>query len=111
MWNGITSSVSGAVDRMKSAVGSAFNGLKSVAVGAWEGIKSGIRGAINGIIGMINDFIDGFNAPARALNNIPGVHAPMIGHIPALATGGTIMGSGMALVGEAGPELITKSGS
>lgn len=111
MWSGIVSSVSSAVDRMKSAIGSAFNGLKSIAVGAWDGIKSGIRSAINGIISMINHFIDGFNSPAKALNNIPGVHAPMIGHIPALATGGTIMGSGMALVGEAGPELISKSGS
>lgn len=111
MWSGIESSVSGAVNRMRSAVGSAFSGLRSVAVGAWEGIKSGIHSVINSIIGLVNHFIDGFNAPARALNKIPGVHAPSIGHIPALATGGTIMGSGMALVGEAGPELISKSGS
>lgn len=111
VWNGISSSVMGTIHGLVNGAGAAFGGLKSVVVGVWEGIKSGIRSVINGIVGMINHFIDGFNAPAKALNKVPGVHAPTIGHIPALATGGNLFGDGMALVGEAGPELISKSGS
>ena len=111
VWNGIRSTIVGIVDGIKNAVGNAFNGMKSIAVNAWEGIKSGIRNVINGIIVIINKFISGFNAPAKALNKIPGVSAPTISSIPMLATGGTVFGSGSAIVGEAGPELIQKSGS
>jgi TP901 family phage tail tape measure protein len=111
IWNGIKSGVVSVVNGLVNGVKSAFNGMKSAVIGAWNGIKSGIRTVINGIIGMINRFINAFNAPARALNKIPGVSAPLIPNVPMLATGGTIFGSGAAIVGEAGPELITKSGS
>ncbi|PED63968.1 phage tail tape measure protein [Priestia megaterium] len=111
VWNGIKSTTLNAIHSLVSGAGSAFTGLKSKILTIWNGIKSGMRSVINSIIGMVNRFINGFNAPAKALNKIPGVSAPVIGHIPALATGGTIMGSGHAIVGEAGPELISKSGS
>lgn len=111
IWSSISSSVSSTVSNLVGKVGGAFSGLKSTVVGAWEGIKSGIKSVINSIIGMVNKFIGGFNTPAKALNKIPGVDAPTIPKIPMLATGGTIFGSGQAIVGEAGPELVSKSGS
>lgn len=111
IWSSISSSVTSKVNSLVSGVKGAFNGLKSAVIGVWNGIKSGMKSVINGIISMVNKFIGGFNAPAKLLNKIPGVSAPTIPKIPALATGGTIFGNGQALVGEAGPELVSKSGS
>ncbi|MDP7981520.1 DUF2207 domain-containing protein, partial [Bacillus sp. WLY-B-L8] len=78
---------------------------------AWDGIKSGIKTTINFIIKMINKFIDGFNAPADALNKIPGVDAPKIPHVPMLEKGGHVLGDGQFIAGEKGPELFTKQGN
>ncbi|PHE70504.1 phage tail tape measure protein [Bacillus wiedmannii] len=111
IWTSITSAVKGQVNSLVNGVKSAFNGMKSSVLGVWNGIKSGMRTIINGIISMINKFIGGFNTPAKLLNKIPGVDAPTIPKIPMLATGGTIFGNGQAIVGEAGPELVSKSGS
>ncbi|MDT2304982.1 hypothetical protein P7H21_14940 [Paenibacillus larvae] len=76
-----------------------------------EGIKTGIKAVLNGIIWIINKFIDGFNLPAELLNKIPTVNALIIPIFPCLPKGGNVFGSGSAIVGEAGPELIEKSGS
>lgn len=111
VWNALKSTIMTPVNYIKDRVSSAFESLKSTAIGVWEGIKSGIRTAINGIIRIVNNFINGFNTPAKLLNKLPGVNAPIIPNIPLLATGGKLLGSGMAIVGEAGPELIEKSGS
>lgn len=111
IWDSISSTVTGTVTNLVDKVKGAFGGMKDTVVSVWEGMKSGIKTVINGIIGMVNSFIGGFNKPAKALNKIPGVSAPTIGKIPMLATGGTIFGNGQAIVGEAGPELVSKSGS
>ncbi|WLR44332.1 phage tail tape measure protein [Bacillus carboniphilus] len=111
LWNGLKTTISTPVDAIKDHVTSAFTGMKDTALGAWEGLKTGMKTVINGIIRMVNKFIDGFNTPAKLLNNIPKVNAPIIPNIPFLATGGHLFGSGAAIVGEAGPELLSKSGS
>lgn len=111
IWGSIKSTISGIVDKLTGGVKSAFNGMKEGVLGSWRSLKSGMATIINGIIKMINKFIDGFNTPATLLNKIPGVDAPKIPHVPMLATGGTIFGNGQAIVGEAGPELVSKSGS
>src|SRR5690606_41788047 len=89
----------------------------------WQGIVDIFSGVFNGIVAIakapINAIITGINAFIRGLNKIkipdwvPGVGGKGINipTIPHLATGGTIFGSGIAIVGEAGPELLQKSGS
>lgn len=111
IWSSITTSIRSKITSLVSGVKSAFTGMKSAVVGIWNGLKTGMKTVINGIIKMVNVFIKGFNTPAKLLNKIPGVKAPTIPNIPLLATGGTIFGSGQAIVGEAGPELVSKSGS
>ncbi|WP_257154746.1 phage tail protein [Bacillus cereus] len=111
VWNGLKDAIMTPVRWVTNAVSGAFNGMKSVVLGVWDGIKSGIRTAINGIIRMINKFIDGFNTPAELLNEIPGVSAPTIPHVPMLAKGGKPVGNGSFITGEAGPELFTKKGN
>ncbi|MEC2474538.1 hypothetical protein P4V32_28630, partial [Bacillus thuringiensis] len=44
-------------------------------------------------------------------NNIPGVSAPTIPHVPMLAKGGKPVGDGSFITGEKGPELFTKRGN
>ncbi|MDW8782011.1 DUF2207 domain-containing protein [Bacillus cereus] len=111
VWNGLKDTIMTPVRWVTNAVSGAFEGMKSAVLGVWDGIKSGIRTAINGIIRIINKFIDGFNTPAELLNNIPGVSAPTIPHVPMLAKGGKPVGDGSFITGEAGPELFTKKGN
>ncbi|WP_334313768.1 phage tail tape measure protein [Bacillus sp. BP-3] len=111
IWEGLKESIMTPVRWVTGAVSNAFEGMKSSVLGVWDGIKSGIKVVINGIIGVINNFIDGFNMPAKALNSIPGVNAPTISHIPMLAKGGRVNGDGQFIAGEAGAELITKRGN
>lgn len=54
-------------------------------------------------------FADGGTYLISGLNRIPGVNIGSIGQIPMLASGGTVW-SGSAIVGEAGPELLTVDG-
>ena len=91
--------------------------LGAVFTKIFNGIASVAKTVLNGVIGFINILIDGLNiflAPLRAI--IAGV-ASLIGkpvdfanikipNIPQLAKGGQI-DSGMAIVGEDGPELLT----
>ncbi|PGT20740.1 phage tail protein [Bacillus cereus] len=111
VWNGLKDAIMTPVRWVTNAVSGAFDGMKSAVLGVWDGIKSGIRTAINGIIRIINKFIDGFNTPAELLNEIPGVSAPTIPHVPMLATGGHVLGDGQFIAGEKGPELFMKQGN
>ncbi len=73
----------------------------------WDGIVDGIKEAINWIIGGINTFIRGLNK-VKVPDWVPGIGGKGINipQIPRLAKGGNIEQSGMALVGEAGPEVL-----
>ena len=59
---------------------------------------------------MVNGAIGGLNMLINGANKIPGVNIPEIGTIPYLAKGG-ILTQGSAIVGEAGPELLTMAGN
>lgn len=88
-----------------------FLKFKDTIVGIIEAIKEGIKKPINTIIGFINTLIDGINYVldnpiASAIGGIFGTGTPQIGKIPMLANGGTLS-SGSAIVGEAGPEVLT----
>lgn len=89
--------------------------------GALEGIAkapiNAIIGLLNGLIGAINWAIDGLNSLSFDVPDwVPGIggeswgfNIPSIPDIPYLAKGG-ILSRGSAVVGEAGPELLTLSG-
>ncbi|MFV2102806.1 phage tail tape measure protein [Micromonospora sp. LOL_024] len=71
----------------------------------FDPLKSGFKNAINWIIGRWNNLsftigggsVMGVGIPSVTLNTP---------NLPMLAAGGHILGSGMAIVGEAGPELV-----
>lgn len=102
----------------------AWQGLVDMFQGIVEGILGIVTSVANGIIGVLNTIIDGVNAVINALNTIQvdipdwvpgfggqsfGINIPNVGKIPYLAKGG-IVTQGSAIVGEAGPELLTVAG-
>lgn len=103
----------------------AWEGIKNVFGGIWDGMVGLAKGPINLIIGALNSLISGINFVIRGLNKIHfdipdwvpglggksfGISIGEIGKIPYLAKGG-ILYDGTALVGEAGPELLTMDGN
>lgn len=103
----------------------AWEGMKKTATAAWQGISSVAKGPINIMIGLMNSLIDAINIVIRGLNKINftvpdwvpgvggkswGINISQIGKIPLLAQGG-ILESGSAIVGEAGPELLSMMGN
>jgi TP901 family phage tail tape measure protein len=80
--------------------------ISSAVSGMWDGMKSAFRSAINWIISKWNSL--SFTLPSvrvPGIGTIGGatIHTP---NIPFLAHGGVIQQAGMAVVGEAGPELV-----
>lgn len=82
-----------------------------------------VKTPVNAMISLINGLINGVNTLISGINKISfdvpdwvpdiggktlGFNIPSIPNIPMLATGGTVI-SGSAIVGEAGPELLTVS--
>lgn len=81
----------------------AWNGVVEILTGLFGGLKTLLKAPINAVIGMINGIIGGFNK----LRSIAGKSE--VSKIPLLASGGVIT-KGSAVVGDAGPELLTMQG-
>jgi phage-related protein len=103
---------------MKSVFVAIWHTIHDVAVNTWHGISDVIRGVwstisgvvkagANVIIDSLNAVISGINTVINGANKLPGPDIPNIPSIPRLARGGEILGSGMALVGERGPEIVS----
>ena len=104
----ISEKISSAMDTVKEV----FETVKETILGIWEAIVGGVKEKINGVLLIVNGLIDGINGLSGKANGLLGAFGlsiPSIGHVPYLAQGGTLS-SGSAIVGEAGPELLTMSG-
>ncbi len=83
--------------------------VRTVFSGITSTIRSMVQGVINFFIGAINRLIGVINTAIRAYNRIPlAPDISTISPIPqvALAKGGIVTGPTIALVGEAGPEMV-----
>ena len=137
--NGFFASVKNIWDSIKQVFDGVIDFIRGVFTGdwqrAWEGVKEIFRGTfnafaslakvpINSVIALLNGAINGINMMIDALNSISfkipdwvpllggkefGLNLKHVGSIPYLASGG-ILSSGSAVVGEAGPELLTLTG-
>lgn len=122
----------GAVQSISSSVQSGFQSMYSVmeqGEGVWAGVKAGVKEMVIGIIDALQQQViavevaETAKALAQAplslgatLSAIPGIVAAVAPAITALegakaiiralADGGRIIGEGLALVGERGPELV-----
>lgn len=102
-WDSMSGFFRGIGNTISSAISGGLRGISSLASSAANSLIAPFRGAVNGIRGLWNSTIGGKGI------SIPG-WVPGIGGqswtVPMMATGGQIAGSGMAIVGEAGAELI-----
>jgi hypothetical protein len=114
LWNNIISPVAnwigGAIRNVGAVIGAVFGGIAGVVSGSFSSVHGIIRGVMNGVVNLINGAIGGLNTLIRAVNSIPGVSIPTIGRLPAFADGGTMGTTGLALVGERGPEIVKLPG-
>ena len=96
-------------DKIKQKVTDA----KDYVVGIFERIRDAAKEKINAVIDFVNSGIEAINNLIRKINDSAlgkffGINIGSIGTLPALAGGGSLA-SGSAIVGEAGPELLSMS--
>lgn len=127
VWTSISSILNGIIDFIRGVFTGdwqrAWQGITEILQGVVSGWVSFFKNAWNNIIKIVNSVIGGINGMIGKLNNISidvpddvpviggtnfGFDIPSIGTLPLLANGGTVL-SGSAIVGEAGPELLTVS--
>ena len=128
IWESIKQVFDGVIDFIRGVFTGdwqrAWEGVKEIFGGVFSGLATLAKAPINGIIALLNGAINGINMMIDALNGlhftIPswvpllggksfGLHLARVGSIPYLAKGG-ILSQGSAVVGEAGPELLTLTG-
>ena len=85
----------------------AWKGVANIFGGILDGIAAMAKAPINGMIGLSNGFLGGLNN-IKIPKWVPGVGGKSfsISTLPYLADGGHVL-NGQAIVGEAGPELLT----
>lgn len=91
-----------------------FTNVSNFVRDIFNGIVNFIRGPVNAIIDLVNGAIDGLNSIkvdipewARTFFGGASSFSLNIPNIPALAKGGLVTSPTMALIGEAGPEVVT----
>lgn len=113
IWEGVKETMNGVIDVIEGVFSGnweqAWEGVKEIFGGIFDTLYECATIPLNGIIDFLNAIIDGANWCIEKLNQIPGVNLDTIGDIPFLAKGGTVY-SGSAVVGDAGPEILTVAG-
>ena len=94
VWTTVKNIFVNAGQMVGSAVGGAFKSAVNAVLGTIENVVNGFIGMINGVIGMIN--------------KIPGVSLGSVGYVslPRLARGGIVDSPTVAMIGEAGKEVV-----
>lgn len=105
VWDGIVAYVRFQINSIVGIVHGIGAAISGAASGAFDGLKSAFTAAINFIIRKWNDLSFGlpdFDVMGQKVKGFR-LDTP---NIPLLATGGIVAGAGLAVVGEAGPELV-----
>lgn len=119
VWNSIRDTLNGVIDFVRGVFTGdwerAWNGVVEIFSGIFGGIVNAVRVPFRAVAGIINTIIDAVNSISIDIPDwvpvVGGAHFGLnIPHIPYLAEGG-IVRRGSAIVGEAGPELMTVLGN
>nr|DAP78339.1 MAG TPA: minor tail protein [Caudoviricetes sp.] len=133
-WNDVTSALSNVANWFGNIFGQAFNAVKnafssigSFFSGVWDTVKSifinagqmvgdavggAFSSAVNAVLGTIENIVNGFigmiNGVIGIINMLPGVSLGEIGYVnlPRLARGGIVDSPTVAMIGEAGKEVV-----
>lgn len=112
IWDSVKQVLDGIIDFIRGVFTGdwerAWTGVKEIFGGIFDGLAAVAKVPLNAIIGLVNMAISGINGVIRTVNKLPNVNIGEIGNIPYLAKGG-VLSRGSAVVGEAGPELLTMS--
>ena len=122
IWDAIMKIFTGVIDFIRGVFTGdwkrAWKGVQNIFAGIFGALEAIAKAPINGIIGLLNGAISAINGLINGFNNLSFTmpkwlgggswkpNLPNIPSIPYLAKGGTVL-SGSAVVGEAGPELLT----
>ena len=107
-WDGIVSFFKTSLDKIGGFFQTVFKGIGDFISGIFTGVVNGIKGYVNSIIDVINGIIGGINGVAGAISDATGGAIDIrLAKIPHLAKGGLVTGPTTALIGEAGPEVVT----
>lgn len=124
IWDSVMSLLNGVIDFIRGVFTGdwerAWKGVQEIFGGLFGGLVAIAKAPLNSVISLINGMIDGINWVIRKVNSLSftnpftgknvGFDYGEIGKIPYLAKGGTLY-QGSAIVGEAGPELLTMMGN
>lgn len=124
IWDSVLTLFNGVIDFIRGVFTGdwerAWKGVQEIFSGLFGGLVAIAKAPLNSIISLINGVIDGINWVIRRANSISftnpftgkhiGFNFSEIGSIPYLAKGG-VLTQGSAVVGEAGPELLTMAGN
>ena len=122
LWNGIQSAcqwlktkIETVFNNIADGIKNAFTGIRNFFAGIFEGIGNVIKAPINAVIDMVNHIIGGLNQISFEIPSwVPFVGGNRYGidlpYLDRLATGTDNARKGLAIVGEAGPELIRFNG-
>lgn len=124
IWDSVKQIFDGVIDFIRGVFTGdwerAWNGVVDIFGGIFSGIAALTKAPFNLVLGMLNTVINAINTLISGLNkihfNLPswlgggsfGINLPSIPNLPYLAKGG-IVEEGSAIVGDAGPELLTVS--
>ena len=125
VWQSIEGTLNTAMTAAKSVINtgltdiqgvwtSIWTGISGFVTNIWNGIKSVIKGGINDIIQAINAFIAGLDSLHISIPTIKIAGVTFGGQsigfsipqIPMLASGGIVTAPTLAMIGEAGPEMV-----
>lgn len=115
IWEAIKKTFNGIIDFVAGVFSGdwrrVWNGVVSIFDGIFQGIAGLIKAPINGVIGVVNWAIDKINSVAFDVPDwIPGIGGMHFGldidRIPYLAKGGIVDSPIMAVLGEAGKEVV-----
>lgn len=111
-WKGITSWFSGALNSFTTFWQNAWTGIGDFVGGVFKNIVGFVKSPLNAIIGLVNQAIGAINGLKIDIPDwVPGLGGKKLGFnipkIPALAAGGFVTQPTTALIGEAGPEVVT----
>lgn len=133
-WNDVTNALSNVAtwfgnifSSAYEAVTNAFSSIGSFFLGVWETVKNifvnagqmvgnavggAFKSAVNAVLGTIENVVNGFigmiNGVIGLINKIPGVSLGTLGYVnlPRLARGGIVDSPTVAMIGEAGKEVV-----